>query len=69
MKRYCNFEKIKYKPLDIIIQHKRVDRNLESMVAELLDLIDKKINTDEFVCLMRIDLLIDRIRNYFDLKI
>lgn len=42
---------------------------LESMVAELLDLIDKKINTDEFVCLMYIDLLIDRIRNYFDLKI
>lgn len=65
MKRYGDFKKIKYEPLDIIIQHKRVDRNLESMVAELLDLIDKKINTDEFVCLMRID----RIRNYFDLKI
>ena len=42
---------------------------LESMVAELLDLIDKKINTDEFVRLIYIDLLIDRIRNYFDLKI
>ena len=65
-KRYCNF---KNEPFNIIITHKRVDRMLESMVAELLDLIDKEINTDEFVCLMHIDLLIDRIRNYFDLKI
>ena len=66
---YWGFKKIKYEPFEIIIQHKRVDRNLESMVAELLDLIDKKINKDEFVCLMHIDILIDRIRDYFDLKI
>ena len=65
-KRYCNF---KNESNNIIITHKRVDRMLESMVAELLDLIDKEINTDEFVCLMQIDLLIDRIRNYFDLQI
>lgn len=65
-KRYCNF---KNESINIITTHKRIDRMLESMVAELLDLIDKEINTDEFVCLMYIDLLIDRIRNYFDLKI
>ena len=65
-KRYCNF---KNESNNIIITHKRVDRMLESMVAELLDLIDKKINTDEFVSLMYIDILIDRIRNYFDLTI
>ena len=65
-KRYCNF---KNESNNIIITHKRVDRMLESMVAELLDLIDKEINTDEFVCLIQIDLLIDRIRNYFDLQI
>lgn len=62
--------KIKYtaKPINMITTHTRVDRNLEKMAWDLYKMIDKRINTDEHVSLLKIESQILAILMYFRLE-